>query len=203
MTLEEPRSSVAFDDNHETIPVTVDDMGVAGDVKYLPPPEDIIKKKIAGLAKTWLRFDQKGNPQWVKADKHALQHQLGVPMRDLRLLEPKKAVGGTTAILARDRVLVVKLEHIRAIICSDQVLLLNAEDEDVKPLVPELQARLAGISPQTPAEGGVLSGQWLNMAPEKEAAPPKKPTAVAELTASVKNMIGASVKGMQGAAGKA
>ena len=46
-------------------------------------------------------------------------------LRDLRLLDPQLATSYPSAILARERALVVNLEYIKCIITQDCVLLLN------------------------------------------------------------------------------
>ena len=46
-------------------------------------------------------------------------------LRDLRLLDPQLATSYPSAILARERALVVNLEYIKCIITQDCVLVLN------------------------------------------------------------------------------
>ena len=57
----------------------------------------------------------------VQADKSALTHELGIQLRDLRLLDPQLAHSYPSAILCREKALVVNLEHIKCIITTDQV----------------------------------------------------------------------------------
>ena len=42
----------------------------------------------AGQQRKWLRIDAAGNLTCVAADKHTLVSTLGIPLRDLRLLDP-------------------------------------------------------------------------------------------------------------------
>jgi magnesium transporter len=44
--------------------------------------------------------------------------------------------------LGRERAIVINLEHIKAIITAQEVLLLNSRDPSVTPFVEELQRRL-------------------------------------------------------------
>ena len=46
-------------------------------------------------------------------------------LRDLRLLDPQLATSYPSAILARERALVVNLEYIKCIITQECVLILN------------------------------------------------------------------------------
>lgn len=53
-------------------------------------------------------------------------HDLGpLQLRDLRLLDPQLATSYPSAILARDRALVLNLEFIKAVVTIDCVLILN------------------------------------------------------------------------------
>lgn len=67
----------------------------------------------------------------MQADKHAITQQLGVQLRDLRLLDPQLHSSYPSALLCRDKALVVNLEHIKCIITKDEVLILNADEESV------------------------------------------------------------------------
>ena len=67
----------------------------------------------------------------LQADKHAITQQLGVQLRDLRLLDPQLHFSYPSALLCRDKALVVNLEHIKCIITKDEVLILNADEENV------------------------------------------------------------------------
>ena len=52
-------------------------------------------------------------------------------LRDLRLLDPQLSTSYPSAILCREKALVVNLEHIKCIITLDHVLVLNADEENV------------------------------------------------------------------------
>lgn len=52
-------------------------------------------------------------------------------LRDLRLLDPQLHFSYPSALLCRDKALVVNLEHIKCIITKDEVLILNADEENV------------------------------------------------------------------------
>ena len=69
--------------------------------------------------------------RFLQADKHAITQQLGVQLRDLRLLDPQLHNSYPSALLCRDKALVVNLEHIKCIITKDEVLILNADEENV------------------------------------------------------------------------
>jgi len=58
-------------------------------------------------------------------------HQLGVQLRDLRLLDPHLNTSYPSALLCRDKALVVNLEHIKCIITKDEVFIVNADEESV------------------------------------------------------------------------
>ena len=49
--------------------------------------------------------------------------KLGVPIRDMRLLDPNLLTSETGKILVRDNVIVVSIEHVRLIITADYVII--------------------------------------------------------------------------------
>lgn len=63
-----------------------------------------------------------------------------LPARDLRILDPLLSYPST--ILGREHAIVVNLEHIKAIITAQEVLLLNSQDAAVVPFVQDLKRRL-------------------------------------------------------------
>ena len=104
------------------------------------------RKKLGPLyiaARKWVKVDQNGASSIIQAEKNELTHQLGVQLRDLRVLDPFLAASYPSAILSRDRALIVNLEHIKCIIATDHVLVTNAEDDTVLAFVEELQRRCA------------------------------------------------------------
>lgn len=78
--------------------------------------------------------------QVVEAGKHAIMRRACLPARDLRILDPQLSYPST--ILGREHAIVVNLEHIKAIITAQEVLLLNSKDDLVAPFVQDLQRRL-------------------------------------------------------------
>ena len=51
------------------------------------------------------------------------KYKLGVPIRDMRLLDPNLLTSETGKILVRDNVIVVSMEHVRVIITADCVII--------------------------------------------------------------------------------
>ncbi|XP_004296095.1 PREDICTED: magnesium transporter MRS2-3-like [Fragaria vesca subsp. vesca] len=90
--------------------------------------------------RAWLVIDSGGNSQVVEAGKHAIMRRTGLPARDLRILDPVLQCPST--VLGRERAIVINLEHIKAIITAQEVLLVNSADLSVTPFVDELQRRL-------------------------------------------------------------
>ena len=56
-------------------------------------------------------FCAQGERSVFKKDKHAMTHELGIQIRDLRLLDPLMTSTYPSAILCRDKALVVNLEY--------------------------------------------------------------------------------------------
>lgn len=98
-----------------------------------------LRKKGAGV-RTWLLLDYTGQAQIIEAGKHSIMRRTGLPGRDLRILDPILSYPST--VLGREKAIVINLEHIKAIITAQEVLLLNSRDPAVAPFVEELQRRL-------------------------------------------------------------
>lgn len=47
-----------------------------------------------------------------KKDKHAMTHELGIQIRDLRLLDPLMTSSYPSCLLCRDKALIVNLEYV-------------------------------------------------------------------------------------------
>ncbi len=84
---------------------------------------------------------------FVQADKHEITQQLGVQLRDLRLLDPQLHASYPSALLCRDKALVVNLEHIKCIITKDEVLVLNADEESVVSIFVKPGFQYSGCHP--------------------------------------------------------
>lgn len=63
-------------------------------------------------------------------------------MRDLRLLDPAMATSYPSAILCRDKALLVNMEHVKCIITTGYLLLLNADQPSVLQFAEDMKFRL-------------------------------------------------------------
>ncbi|CAA7034801.1 unnamed protein product [Microthlaspi erraticum] len=99
-----------------------------------------VKKKTPQSSRNWVSIDATGQSTALDADKYFIMHRVQIHARDLRILDPNLSYPST--ILGRERAIVLNLEHIKAIITSEEVLLRDPLDENVIPVVEELQRRL-------------------------------------------------------------
>ncbi|KAG7667553.1 hypothetical protein Ndes2526B_g07491 [Nannochloris sp. 'desiccata'] len=116
----------------------------------------------------WLSVGPGGLASTLELSKIRIHHELGIQLRDLRLLDPMLASSYPSAVLARDRALVVNLEFIKMIISLDRVFITNLDDPNANRFIEELQRRLKhpagsatamGVTPSTAALGALLSSQ--------------------------------------------
>ncbi|KAG6547031.1 hypothetical protein Mapa_011648 [Marchantia paleacea] len=118
------------------------------------PDQNLEKKKAA--SRSWLLLDANGDSMMLEVDKYAIMHRVGIHARDLRILDPLLSYPST--ILGRERAIVLNLEHIKAIITAEEVLLRNPHDEFVIPIVEELCRRLPPKSGRKHMNASALAG---------------------------------------------
>ncbi|CAH8280803.1 unnamed protein product [Arabidopsis lyrata] len=80
-----------------------------------------VKKKTPQASKNWAIIDTTGQSETLDVDKYAIMHRVQIHARDLRILDPNLSYPST--ILGRERAIVLNLEHIKAIITSEEVSL--------------------------------------------------------------------------------
>ncbi|CAH9073842.1 unnamed protein product [Cuscuta europaea] len=96
--------------------------------------------KSSVVSRSWAVFDKNGESAVMDLDKYGIMKRVPIHSRDLRILDP--LLSYPSAILGREKVIVLNLEHIKAIITSEEVLLRDPQDDNVIPIVEELQRRL-------------------------------------------------------------
>ncbi|KAI9119168.1 hypothetical protein K1719_009843 [Acacia pycnantha] len=100
-------------------------MALSGSVPMDLQPS--LKKKTA-VSISWILLDRNGNVTELDVDKYAIMRRIGIHARDLRILDPMLSY--PSAILGREKVIVLNLEHIKTIITAEEVLLRDPMDDD-------------------------------------------------------------------------
>lgn len=118
------------------------DMARDGEVVPVDPQAVVAVKKKS--SRSWVLLDCTGKATVLDVDKYAIMHRVHIHARDLRIVDPLLSYPST--ILGRDRAIVLNLEHIKAIITAEEVLLRDPVDENVIPVVEELQRRLPPVN---------------------------------------------------------
>ncbi|MQL80408.1 hypothetical protein Taro_012868 [Colocasia esculenta] len=128
------------------------------------------QQRKGAAAMAWLVIPEFGPPRNEELGKHSVMRRAGIPARDLRILDP--ALSYPSTLLGRERAIVVKLEHAKAIITAAEVLVPNFKDPLVEPFVRELQFRVSsGVrNPPTEPDAGdtLFSLEVPNRLPEGE-----------------------------------
>ncbi|KAJ0093594.1 hypothetical protein Patl1_25238 [Pistacia atlantica] len=119
-------------------------MGRDGYVVPADPQAVVAAKKKTQSSRSWILLDCTGQSTVLDVDKYAIMHRVQIHARDLRILDPLLSYPST--ILGREKAIVLNLEHIKAIITSEEVLLRDPSDENVIPVVAELQRRLPPVN---------------------------------------------------------
>ncbi|XP_052119219.1 magnesium transporter MRS2-I isoform X1 [Arachis duranensis] len=99
-----------------------------------------LQLKKTALSRSWILLDKDGTGTILDVDKYAIMRMVEIHARDLRILDP--LLSYPSAILGREKVIVLNLEHIKAIITAQEVLLRDPMDDDIVPIVEELRRRL-------------------------------------------------------------
>ncbi|XP_031282836.1 magnesium transporter MRS2-4 isoform X2 [Pistacia vera] len=99
-----------------------------------------VAAKAKKKARLWMRFDFTGKSELVECDKGVIIERAGIPGRDLRILGP--VFSHSSNILAREKAMVVNLEFIKAIVTSQEVLLLDPLRQEVLPFVDQIRQQL-------------------------------------------------------------
>ncbi|CAJ1976424.1 unnamed protein product [Sphenostylis stenocarpa] len=118
-------------------------MAQDGSVAPADPGAMTVVKKKTQSSRSWILFDATGQGSLLDVDKYAIMHRVQIHARDLRILDPLLSYPST--ILGREKAIVLNLEHIKAIITAEEVLLRDPTDENVIPVVEELQRRLTRL----------------------------------------------------------
>ncbi|KAF5951408.1 hypothetical protein HYC85_009352 [Camellia sinensis] len=128
-------------------------------------------KKKAGSCRSWILMDAEGKSTVLDVDKYAIMDRAQIHARDLRILDPLLSYPST--ILSREKAIVLNLEHIKAIITPEEVLLRDPLDDNVIPVVEELQRRLPFINSirEGQEDGNELGDQQDVEAGEEDESP--------------------------------
>ncbi|XP_061338993.1 magnesium transporter MRS2-2-like isoform X3 [Gastrolobium bilobum] len=143
-----------------------------GSVVPADPQAMAVLKKKTQSSRSWILFDSTGQGSLLDVDKYAIMHRVQIHARDLRILDPLLSYPST--ILGREKAIVINLEHIKAIITAEEVLLRDPTDENVVPVVEELQRRLPQVSAIHQQQGDgkeYIDGQHDTEAAEEDESP--------------------------------
>ncbi|CAL5434486.1 unnamed protein product [Camellia sinensis] len=129
------------------------------------------KRKGSGV-RTWFVVSKLGNSQIEELGKQEIMRRSGVQAQDLRVVEPE--LSNPSAILRRERAIVVNLEHIKAIITANEVLVPNPKDPFMVSFVRDLEFKLSDFG-ATMGSDKAMKQSPSNTPPEASDSSPKSP----------------------------
>ncbi|KAH7865654.1 hypothetical protein Vadar_009413 [Vaccinium darrowii] len=106
----------------------------------LLPSQSQAKRKGAG-ARTWLVVSKSGKISFEELGKNTVMRRSGITAHDLRVVEPELSY--PSAVLRRESAVVVNLEHIKAIVTANEVLVPNPRDPRMASFVYDLESKLS------------------------------------------------------------
>lgn len=98
------------------------------------------RKAVAIEIMSWMIVSKTGESVVENIDKHSIMRRTGLPARDLRVLDP--ALSSPSSIVGREKSIIVNLEHIKAIIMSNEVLLIKLSGPFFIGFLQDLQKRV-------------------------------------------------------------
>ena len=78
--------------------------------------------KLYSLKRAWLMMNAAGETAVLEATKMEMQRELGVPFRDLMILDPALPTAYPSSIFIRPRAIVVNMEHVKLVVTSGLVV---------------------------------------------------------------------------------
>uniref|UniRef100_A0A1J3ITL1 Magnesium transporter n=1 Tax=Noccaea caerulescens TaxID=107243 RepID=A0A1J3ITL1_NOCCA len=127
------------------------------EMELVPVDPSAVKRKTPRSSRSWISIDATGQKTVLDADRHEILHRVQIHARDLRILDPNLFY--PSAILGRERAIVLNLEHIKAIITSQEILLRDPSEEHVIPVLEELQRRLPVGNESHHGQGDAEAGE--------------------------------------------
>jgi magnesium transporter len=103
-------------------------------------------------SRTWLEITPDGASRSLMLSKIKTIQQFQLPLRDLRILDPMLATSYPSALLAREKSIIVNMEFIKMVIGLDSCYVTNLEDPNSANFVDHLQERLKGLAGKPDSE---------------------------------------------------
>ncbi|CAL5438870.1 unnamed protein product [Camellia sinensis] len=139
----------------------------------LPLPYQLQAKRKGSGVRTWFVVSKLGNSRIEELGKQAIMLRSGVQANDLRVVESE--LSNPSAILRRERAIVVNLEHIKAIITANEVLVPNPKDPFMGSFVCDLEFKLSDFGANM-VSNKAMEQSPSNMPPEASDRSHKSPT---------------------------
>ncbi|XP_028065068.1 magnesium transporter MRS2-F-like isoform X1 [Camellia sinensis] len=140
----------------------------------LPLPYQLQAKRKGSGVRTWFVVSKLGNSRIEELGKQAIMLRSGVQANDLRVVESE--LSNPSAILRRERAIVVNLEHIKAIITANEVLVPNPKDPFMGSFVCDLEFKLSDFGKANMVSNKAMEQSLSNMPPEASDRSHKSPT---------------------------
>ncbi|KAI3883351.1 hypothetical protein MKW92_039597 [Papaver armeniacum] len=147
-----PKSGICIPFRTDHLVCSPEGSWVFREVHVVIPIDTIMKNIAAAASRRWISLDSTGEATALDVDSHSIMQRAQIHARDLHMLDPLTP----STILGREKAILVNLEHIKAIITAQEVLLrgnlTDNEDNVINPVVDELKRRLGKEADESPFE---------------------------------------------------
>lgn len=111
----------------------------------LPSPNSLVSSNIASTQRllSAIRVDPSGKVNTIQINKQGLANELGLPLRDLRIVDPSIPKQIRATFITRPKAILFCIENIKVIVQHNKALVFGPYQPEVQAFVPVVQQLIA------------------------------------------------------------